>query len=185
MMNKKRERIIFDNYYSDERYNDAATFLLDEYGKEEGWKNIEDVPDEKIFEEMNFEEGYRWESFQEIFEAFFDKEMFLLRGTVGRWDGPADGGFIFSSLSELSKAWSDCDYIKIYDVNGHLYIQCSHHDGTNYYEVRQLTDKGVDYVYNHENYMYPRQLHDKLWDNHFLCKLPHCFDKRLKHEHAA
>ena len=48
----------------------------------------------------------------------------------------------------LNKAAKDCDYIHLYDKNGHLYLKCSHHDGTNYYEIKKVTDRGVEYLAN-------------------------------------
>lgn len=48
------------------------------------------------------------------------------------------------------EAMTDCDYVHLYDENGHFYMQCSHHDGTNYYEIKKLTDKGIEYLKNWE-----------------------------------
>lgn len=51
----------------------------------------------------------------------------------------------------INKAAKDCDYIHLYDKNGRLYLKCSHHDGTNYYEIKKVTDKGVEYLANWED----------------------------------
>lgn len=40
------------------------------------------------------------------------------------------------------KAMTDCDYFRIYDENGHMYLTCSHHDGTNHFEIKIVTEKG-------------------------------------------
>lgn len=37
----------------------------------------------------------------------------------------------------------NCDYIEIYDDGGALYIGCSHHDGSNFFQVLTLTNKGA------------------------------------------
>ena len=188
MSKETKKRVIFDNYYSNGRYNAAADFLFEQYGEKKGWSSIEDVPESEVFAEMNAEETVDWEDFMASFEEFIGNNKFLIRGTVERWDGPAEGGFIFDTFSELSQAWTDCNYVKVWDENGHLYIECSHHNGSNSYEVRQLTERGEDYVSEHEYDMYPRELHDKLWDNNFLCKLPHYANKVWgckKYEYAA
>ena len=36
----------------------------------------------------------------------------------------------------------DCDYVKVWSENGHLYVQASHHDGTHNVELKLITDKG-------------------------------------------
>ena len=35
-------------------------------------------------------------------------------------------------------------------MNGHLYIHCSHHDGSCEYEIKKLTDNGINYFDNWE-----------------------------------
>ena len=74
-----------------------------------------------------------------------------MRGTNGRWNGTFEAGTIFTDFMDMYReAMTDCDYVHLYDENGHFYMQCSHHDGTNYYEIKKLTDKGIDYLENWE-----------------------------------
>lgn len=49
-------------------------------------------------------------------------------------------------MEMLSETTEDCDYIRIYDENGHLFLKCSHHDGTNLYEIKKVTKRGIDYI---------------------------------------
>ena len=110
------------------------------------------------------------------FKDFFDRNTFILQGYCGTWRGRAKGGFVFNSFKELSRAWEDCGYIEIYDENGHLYVKCSHHDGTNLYEIRLLNEKGYDYYANHKWYDDDEKLHDKLMNNPYSV-LPHIAHK--------
>lgn len=86
-------------------------------------------------------------------ERFFNGEStWILQGTCGCWNGNHKVGMIFEDFEEmLNKAAKDCDYIHLYDKNGHLYLKCSHHDGTNYYEIKKVTDRGVEYLANWED----------------------------------
>lgn len=166
-MKKPRQRILYDNYDLDfegakeeaiERYYDFCDSID---------KEIEDdyePNEEKIWETAHELDGLFWEEFQNDFEKFIGNDVFIIQGNIGRWNGVARGGFTFSSLDELSRAWKDCDYIKVYDENGHLYIECSHHDGINFYEIRKLTEKGRKYLNNH-NYYDKEELHNKLMKN--------------------
>lgn len=150
-MKEPKERILFDNY---DGYYDLAKESLTEDDERE-------ITDEVIWEYANLLSETEWEDFKINFESFMNGDTFILQGAIGRWDGIHRGGFTFNSFNELSKAWEDCAYIKVYDENGHLYIDCSHHDGTNHYEIKQLNDKGEDYLNNHY-YDDEREVHDKL-----------------------
>lgn len=74
------------------------------------------------------------------------KGHFIIYGTSARWDG-AHGGFtplfdttLGEALKELSAGLRNCDsnvWISI-DSNGDLVACKTHHDGTNYYKLREL-----------------------------------------------
>lgn len=79
------------------------------------------------------------------------RATFIIFGSIGRWDGTSSGFDVFRGedfASAFYKATKDCDYIKVWDENGHLYIKCSHHDGTNNYEIKRLTERGEAYFEN-------------------------------------
>lgn len=73
--------------------------------------------------------------------------------------GYAEGGFnkgygyidkVFTSIYDaiifIMSSW-DSEFIKVYEKDyGRLYVEVSHHDGHNKLEVRQLTEKGEDYL---------------------------------------
>ena len=49
---------------------------------------------------------------------------------------------IYNSLDYLDNP----DDVEIYDENGHLFIRTTHHDGSNLFEVKALTDAGLNAV---------------------------------------
>lgn len=164
---------IYSNYYSSEAEDEAREFLFTEYNEDNKWKTLDDIPDNEVFEELSFEDEANWDDAKEQLESFFDGHgYFLLQGTCGRWNGQRRGGYIFNSFKELANAWQDCDYIEIYDENGHFNIKCSHHDGDNYYEVKRLSYRGYDYADNHYSES-DEVIHDKLWNSNFYTSLPH------------
>jgi len=129
------------------------------------------------YEEIN---GVDWNEAKWLLDRFIYKSnTLLLTGNVGTWQGQRRGGFVFDTFEELSKAWENCDFLEIYEENGHLYIDCSHHDGGNSYEIKELTDKGWDYWNDHEGDMSEEELHTKLWNSNFFTKLPR-FSEKLK-----
>lgn len=167
-------RTIFNNYYDNDRFEDTAEYLFDEYADEEGWDTVEDVPEDEIWREMQFSDECAWDDAKYDLEHFLKENgPMLVVGSLGLWYGNFRGGKICYNFRDLAGAWEDCDYINIYDQNGHLYIECSHHDGTNMYECKLLTERGEQYAEDHGWDMYDSELHEKLWNDSHYTHLPH------------
>lgn len=167
-------RTIFNNYYDHERYEDTAQYLFDDWADQEGWETVEDVPDDEIWKEMQFSDECQWDETAHDLEVFMrNNGPMLVVGSLGLWYGNCRGGKICYNFRDLAGAWEDCDYINIYDQNGHLYIECSHHDGTNMYECKLLTERGEQYAEDHGWDMYDSELHKKLWNDSHYTHLPH------------
>ena len=170
IMRKPERRTIYNNYDLWGDYEeDAREYFESTYGEqpteEELWNVI-----------YSFDEDY-WSEIKNKLKEFFSEGTYILRGVVGRWNGAFEAGTVFTGFMEMfSKAAKDCDYVHIYDENGHLYLQCSHHDGTNLYEIKKLTEKGEQYL---ENWEYSgwgdkrseRYVHDQIMKRYSV--LPH------------
>ena len=135
-------RTIYNNYNLWEDSKDDAIETLK--------ANDITITDSAIWEEIYNQDEYDWIGIKDDLERFFNGEStWILQGTCECWDGNHKAGMIFEDFEEmLNKAAKDCDYIHLYDKNGHLYLKCSHHDGTNYYEIKKVTDRGVEYLAN-------------------------------------
>lgn len=165
-------RTIYDNYnlWNDSNVKEAKEVLLERDGNE-------NPSDNDIWDELNDEDNINWkEEKYELLKFFDDGSTWILRGTNGRWDGSHEAGTIFTDFMEMfNKAMKDCDYVKLYDENGHFYFQCSHHDGTNCYEIKKLIENGIKYL---ENWEYDwndkrseRYIHDQIMKRYSV--LPH------------
>ena len=172
MENKKTERVIFDNYgdngYS---FDDAKQYCierhLDDYPDEKDWE----PSDEEVWQEIYDCNEISWEDESYELKKFFnDDETYILTGFAGCWDGRHAGGYVFKGFNQLSRAWQNVDSFKIYDDNGKFCINGYHHDGTNCWEVKKLTKKGLDY-YNRHEYDNPQTLHEKLWEKGYSVNL--------------
>lgn len=171
MLREPVQRTIYDNYdlWDDENVTYAKEDLEDEGNdnptEEDIWEKISDIDASNYDDEM-----------ERLGEFFDDGSTWILIGTSGRWDGTYDVGTIFTDfVSTFRKAIQDCDYIKLYDENGHFYLTCSHHDGTNHYEIKKLTEKGVKYLENWEedwdDKRTERYIHDMIMKKYSV--LPH------------
>ena len=146
-----KERTIYDNYDLWEKYPDDE--LLD-MAIECGWIDEEekdDVTDNELADWRYREDEVDWDCEKERLDEFFKGKTVGFFGEVGRWHGVYKAGKIGEFWKLFNDAIKDCEYIRIYDENGHLFLTCSHHDGTNHFEIKVVTDKGSDY-YDRWNY---------------------------------
>lgn len=145
MKNKMpKTRVIFDNYDLWNKYPDE---YLKETALECGWVDNEDEITERMLSDWRYEESENdWEIEKERLTDFFNGKTVGFFGEVGLWHGTYKAGKIGEFWRLFNNAISDCDYIKLYDENGHMYLTCSHHDGTNHFEIKVLTGKGIEYI---------------------------------------
>ena len=167
------ERTIFNNYdgYS---YKDAEQYCierhLEDYPEDTEWE----PSDNEVYEEIESNYEFAWDDVSSELKSFFDDgDTFVLTGTAGTWRGRMAGGAIIHNYNELSKAWANRDYVVIKDTNGKFSIDATHHDGTDYWEVRKLTKRGLDYLNKHE-YDDPEELHSKLASKGYSVNLHYC-----------
>ena len=144
-MNKiVKEREIYNNYDLWEKYPDDE---LKEMALEYDWVDEEDeITDSMLMDWRYQEDEADWECEKEMLTDFFKGKTVGFFGEVGLWHGVYKAGKIGEFWNLFYDAIKDCDYIKLYDENGHFYLTCSHHDGTCHFEVKEITDEGRDYL---------------------------------------
>ena len=171
------ERVLFDNYDFEAYDNEAREQLAD--------MDYEDPTQEQVYEMTSELEQNDWDDADYEMRNFIEKgKSFIAIGTCGRWDGTYEGGLIFGHWDDFKRrVFADCEYFKIWDEKGHLYVKCSHHDGTNFLEIKELTDRGFQryenwqYDYSVRNDISERELHKRIFKDSHYAKLPHFADK--------
>lgn len=148
MKNKiARERVIYDNYDLWNTYpeEEMKALILEDYECDE---NEMEITDEMIMNMRYREDEFEWDSIKRELNNFFDNvNHILVTGQIGRWNEISSGFDVFDDFDKALQFMSeDCDYFKFYDENGHLYLTCSHHDGTCNFEIRILSDEGYEYL---------------------------------------
>ena len=152
-------------------YNNYPDYNLDEVKAQMvecgSYDTLEEITDNMAYNWLDFENNLNWENIKDELATFIDnqKHSMLLVGYVGTWQGNANGGIYVNEFDDLYKFWHGCDYIKIYEVRGRLFIEASHHDGTNKAELRCLTDKGQSYRERHDYDFTDEEMHAKLMNN--------------------
>ena len=179
----KKDITIFSNYYDSEREKYTREFLFEdsERANDEGWESPDDIPDSVVWEEMNFEDEINWQDTSAELDNFFEGKTLLITGDCGLWYGTREAGTV-GTVKDLRKCWEDCGYIHIFDLNGHFHITCSHHDGTNHFEVKILTERGIN-RYNNWNSNWndkttEQEVHGILYNNSCYSVIPH-FAKKV------
>ena len=170
-MKPNQEIVLYDSTHYSDRYAETQQELFERFAEEYDWDFIEDVPVDMIHDEMNFHEELDYQYFKEKFTQLLNRGRCLLVGTCGRGNGPAKGGKFIHSFGDLLSVIQHLDYLKITDVDGHLYINGYHHDGSDSYEIKQLTRKGSQYA-DSNYFAHSRKLHETIMQNNFFSKLP-------------
>lgn len=137
-----RERIIYSNYDLSDMFDEAKQCLID--------NGNEEPTDNEVWDEVYFQDECNWENDKADLDTFFKGKTVGFFGKIGRWNGVYRGGCIGEFWNVYGKAIRDCNYVKIYDENGHLYLSCTHHDGSCHYEIKIISDKGTTYLDNWE-----------------------------------
>lgn len=166
-----KESVIYSNYDLCDNYGEARRFLVEDCG-------IENPTDEEVWNAIYFEdEVCFYDAFEEL-KNFFEDKNYLFTCDIGTWRGVCKGGTVGNDFEkDFYKFVKDCDYIKIWDENGHLYIEASHHDGTNFAEIKILNDKGYqvfdNWQYDYNNKKTEQEIHQMLYNCNFYSSLPH------------
>lgn len=143
-----KTRTIFDNYDLWKKYPDD---VLKEMAIECEWvDDVEEITDEMLNRWRQEESDIDWDCEEERLTEFFKHKTVGFFGKVGLWDGVYMAGEIGEFWDLYWKAVEDCWYVRIYDENGHLYLTCSHHDGTCHFEIKIINEKGERYLENWE-----------------------------------
>ena len=175
MNTKTKDIILYDNYYSRDREQYAKENLL--FNNPELYKSIKDIPPRDIEKARYWLDFEEWHNIKAELEVLFKQDDYLLTGYFGSWKGDLVGGKFIRDFTDLQKVISHLDYIRIIDRNGHLIIEGSHHDGSDYYELKRLTKKGTELAscYNFED---DRKLHSTIMQCNFYSALPN-FAKKV------
>lgn len=108
------------------------------------------------FKESEFdEEGYGYDAefeheyVMDVLKKIVDESEYgvILDGTVQTWQGRFRGGGYAETWDDLRELMAGY-YIRISQIGMRIYLDLVHHDGTNGFELRRVTNKGYKVVDN-------------------------------------
>ena len=121
----------------------------------------------KFINNMNSEYLYDEQMNIEAYEKWHEQKYYIILADVGLWNGRFEGGKV---IKGLWNAITSCfeDYNEIYQEDMLLKVKAIHHDGTNYYEIREITPRGLEYYHNNNGIKEDRYVHDRLFhESHY------------------
>lgn len=131
----------------------------------------EETPDEETINRyiQDVNDDYLGDIKSEItfYEDNHKQKQYVIIAKLGLWNGTFAGGKI---ITGLWNAISQCfeDYNEIYEERGRLKVIAHHHDGNNYFQIKELTKRGEEFSEKHKWDMSDRALHEKLFnDSHY------------------
>ena len=140
--NKQKEIVFFNNY-------EGYSFDFDTIKKELEKDNDCEFSEQAVWDYISTIERDDWECMLSDLKEIAGSSKIILNGLAGTWQGKIECAQIYNDIEEaIYKITKDCDYVKVWSENGHLYIKASHHDGTHNLELKLITEKGWETYYN-------------------------------------
>ena len=96
-----------------------------------------------LYSDEDYDE-FGYEDFINDLKEVKTDTCYLMTGSLGLWYGRVAGGKFIFNLEDLTSAFYD--YNEVYEENGELKVKAIHHDGSNYFTLRELTQKGYAYA---------------------------------------
>lgn len=135
------------------------------------------ITDDDVWDSIHDCEDEDWCMCKHYLEDTCGDSKVLVKGSIGTWRGNFEGAKIFDDiLDALTACIKDCDYFKVEQLgNRTIKVTSSHHDGTNEFYLKKLTERGWQ-VFDSWNYGVNSKLTNlseydllaKLWaDSHY------------------
>lgn len=160
------KKILYSNYIENLTTIEEAMEILEEMGEEK--------TEENAYNLIHETSACDFEDFIYSMKKLLEDKYYIATGTCGLWYGKVEGGKVIVNINDFYSLLQDCDYFEFSEENGRFLIKCSHHDGTNYYELRELNNKGINYYQDKGYSLDRRELCERLFKPAYS-KLPRLF----------
>jgi hypothetical protein len=106
----------------------------------------------------------------EFFEKEHGAKTYVVLADIATWHGVVKGGDIIEGMNEVLSRCSQ-ENNEYYIEGKRMKIKAGHHDGTNCFEIRELTNVGLKYYEKHsdwydpKNYLDEPTLHKRLFES--------------------
>lgn len=178
-MKKETTTILYSNDIDSYDFDEVKAILEEERRLDE---NDTPVTDEDVYNQIYFYQDCDWQDFEDAYKDIINRRRYVVLADLGRWSGRIQakkfiGGWNyykkdFGGWDDFCRCFNHLDYITIKDVNGRLIVEGSHHDGHDWMEFRELTEKGKELADN------PYQWYE---DEAYLCNIYTKYPRMLQY----
>lgn len=148
--------ILFNNYDMEAYEEEAKEFYKEENeARERCGDPLIEYSDEDIYTMADEYCNMDYENTLAELTSFFTKKKassLIAAGSIGRWDGARIGFSTYKNdetgfKKMLDECMEDCDCCKIESHDdGTLTLDCTHHDGTNHFEILLASNKAIEEI---------------------------------------
>ena len=135
---------LYNNYPDTTYFEQKRKELYNTYADIQCYDDESDVPCSFIKSEIDYENEVQYNNFIYQMQRLFEKTAFTLYGSIETLLGNCTNYTFIESYAQFELFIRGVKHLKIYIENDMLKIQCEHHQGTNYYSLRQLTPTGYE-----------------------------------------
>lgn len=145
MKKEVKETILYSNDIDSYDFDEVKAIIEEERRLDE-----DDTPvtDEDVYNQIYFYQDCDWQDFEDAYKEIINLRRYVVLADLGRWSGRVQAKKFIGGWNEFLSCFNHLDYITIKDVDGRLIVEGSHHDGHDYMEFRELTEKGEDLADN-------------------------------------
>lgn len=138
MAKKVREITLFDNF---------SGYDFDEIKRDLEECNECTFTDEQVWNSISDMEREDWDNVIDMLKDLCGDNKVIAYGTCGTWQGNFEASKMFDNIEKAINACVKyCDYVEIkVNVAGNIAVRATHHDGTNIFEIRVVTENGENY----------------------------------------
>lgn len=131
-----------------------------------------DENDYDLWEFLRDSADWHWEDEEmnlSCHEKKHGEKAYVIKASLGLWDGRKDEGLVVDKggiITALQKCFEDYNTVQV--EGKRCKVIAVHHDGTNIFEIKELTNRGYEYYRNHQYDKTRRELVETLFnDSHY------------------
>ena len=77
-MKKTKEIVLYDDTENYKKFDETRDFLFEVYADENGWACKENIPDETVYKEIDFQNTETWRDLKDALENSFKTRYYLM-----------------------------------------------------------------------------------------------------------
>lgn len=142
----KKEFLLFSNYPDSKYFEETRAFMVEELDLEPS--------DQDVLDQIRFDEEIQWDGLKyELKNNTQAQQPCVVTGQLGLWHGNVTiEPKVFDNIyGAVMACVHNMDYITIKQINGYIEVNCTHHDGTNVFEIHLLNNKGIKATENYNS----------------------------------